>query len=1289
MSRRSDNQNRASDDDQNDEQSVPAAPRQVETDADMIDALSDFIVRNPNVLGGGDILTITGGRPVARAGMLAAILAGLALEGGARAIRGYLIVIPPAADAVAGRERAWEGFTFAFARLAGRSLTPAEEHWLLSRFEVRAAPDGRAASILALIGDQRERTAIIVTEAADYRDDAIAPFVREGAETPLVAEDVWVPQLHSLAQAAVAVASEKSLYVALDADELSPIRPQLEQLLRSVDGCGVMGAADDNRPETILARHVDTWDRWIAEGRVGRVLRDVNELPTTLNSEKPFLRVQLLHKAGLRLEALAAIRSEFLSRGHLDPSSRVRLARIAGDAGASRLARELLEPCITHLDSREELESALRTAEASGSNELQQKLANRLETRFPGAEGVQRHHRRLLLRDRDYASVADLLRPADAKRATFYDALATALSGSEIPDYMTLIGSAQDNNQAEAFRLASVEDALSHCLTVHAFELALARPASSALTERWQRLLLEALERCFLDCGPSGSPPVEMSRIEEGLRALVASLACDPLNAALRFGLVDLLRPNVSGTTGLALIAKLVLDEAANPITPSKGFKFGSAGMDWLLNKKPFLNRALDWLKSEEPILIGKLALPAELLTEDADAILSAIASYLERVPLADASDIESLQLWLTLAAAVAPHSSDPDVDLRLYRLAAGKLASYGFPQHARDLVEVAVQAGTATPRRRRLAWFSVADVYHRVRDYLAGLVALACAFAADDHADEEEIWQEIYALARFMRDAGLSDVAFATIAKGRDVLARMSLLKPYGHRLDLLELQVRQTRLDEHDAKGLAELLSDAIRVGKEVLKRREQTAPAGITLGQLIRAARTAAIPIPDDAETVFRKLNKWAGGNLAAMIVAASSSAPTAAQVAELVASMPRARYAEDVGFDTSVVARLARRALTDNALLLNSVETSFTLEVLSDWGAALPGWDEAAAPPSALRKEEPAAIARSISSSGPAILQLGLDANGSLIRAISASGRNGAAIREASDIFSQEAFHDWMLEFPRRYGYDDSPNLFYTTTDRLRLSAVPEGPTIVVAATELQTFPPNLLFANGEFLGRRQPVAAAPSLAWLSGARDRSQAGDGRMVAWISTAEGEDGRATLSLLAQRLEAPFADFGFLLDTSPVIPRGFADATMAVITAHGRVHPEGRYFQVVSDEGTLRVSAADLAAAVRNVGVVVLFVCSGGRSDKHPGANTTLGLAKQILDRGCSAVIASPWPLDSQVPPHWLPAFLAEWANGATLIEANFSANRVVDARFALDPARGLAMTVYGDPLLKRLRS
>jgi hypothetical protein len=95
---------------------------------------------------------------------------------------------------------------------------------------------------------------------------------------------------------------------------------------------------------------------------------------------------------------------------------------------------------------------------------------------------------------------------------------------------------------------------------------------------------------------------------------------------------------------------------------------------------------------------------------------------------------------------------------------------------------------------------------------------------------------------------------------------------------------------------------------------------------------------------------------------------------------------------------------------------------------------------------------------------------------------------------------------------------------------------------------------------------------------------------------------------------------------------------------------------------------------------------VCSGGRADKHPGANTTLGLAKDILDRGCAAVIASPWPLDARVPSHWLPVFLEYWFKGNTLIEANFCANKAVDRNFSQDPARGLAMTIFGNPLLCR---
>ena len=182
--------------------------------------------------------------------------------------------------------------------------------------------------------------------------------------------------------------------------------------------------------------------------------------------------------------------------------------------------------------------------------------------------------------------------------------------------------------------------------------------------------------------------------------------------------------------------------------------------------------------------------------------------------------------------------------------------------------------------------------------------------------------------------------------------------------------------------------------------------------------------------------------------------------------------------------------------------------------------------------------------------------------------------------------------WAIEFPYAYGIDEStPNLFYTTTADLRISQLPDGHVVVAADASFQAFPPNLLFVDGEFAGRTRPMAAIPSLAWLGRARERNFIGDGRMCAWISIAAVGDSQ-TLPMIAERLQPTFEDYGFTVDNGPVLPDSFAGATLAVMTAHGGVHPEGRYFQVVSDEGILQVTAGDLANALRNVGVVISYM-------------------------------------------------------------------------------------------------
>lgn len=150
----------------------------------------------------------------------------------------------------------------------------------------------------------------------------------------------------------------------------------------------------------------------------------------------------------------------------------------------------------------------------------------------------------------------------------------------------------------------------------------------------------------------------------------------------------------------------------------------------------------------------------------------------------------------------------------------------------------------------------------------------------------------------------------------GRELLERMELAEAHGHRLELLSLQVRLSRRDRDDPAELATMLAEATAIGRTVLDRSDQTAPSGIVLGQLIRDARERGVEVPHEADEVFAELNKWAGGALAAMIAATAAQVPTPAQLAGLVAAMPPARYAEDVGYDMGNIATLAQRSLSDD-------------------------------------------------------------------------------------------------------------------------------------------------------------------------------------------------------------------------------------------------------------------------------------------------------------------------------------------------------------------------------------
>ena len=1052
-----------------------------------------------------------------------------------------------------------------------------------------------------------------------------------------------------------------------------------------------MGSSSEDTPESILNTRLDQWDAWIREGRLGQVLRDIEQLPANLDSQKPYLRIQVLHKAGQFPEALQAIRREIVIDLELNAPMRVKLARIAQDANASKFAVEILSPAIAKLHSREDLESAFATAQDAGSDELEAKAAERLNALFPGSPRLRQRSLRTLLANRDYAGAAVLMAEEPDGIAGFYSTLAHFLSGDDIPDYnrlITLAGS--DIAQADSYRIACVSDALSRMLIPQAFKLALPLPSTPAQSELGEWLLLQILKHILLLNSKDEALSVQSGDFQAAIISLIERLAANPKNHSLRFGLTHLIEPSIAGTKGFALMAFIVLSLASRPVRLEKRRSTGKADMTWLLERESFVDLAFEWLKSEDPVVIGRSMLPEPLLTEPADDVVSAITDYLAHAPLESEEDVTAHRTWLALATSVIPHSSNPDYDLQLMRLVAGRFASSGRTQIARDLVEQALLNSTSTPRRRRLGWFAMADTYHRCHNYLEAFLAMACTLSADDAGDEEQIWYEIIGMARLFRDSGLHELARSAIQKGRQILQSLGLSEAYSHRLDTLDLQIRQMRLQigASEKTDLEILLGDVVQNSKTVLQHHDDTGPTAAMLGQLLRQAREVGAAIPAEAEGVYAELLKYTTGGYRSLISMMSKDAPLAEELLDIIKIGRSIRYSDDVGYDIHNAVIVASRALTADNYISDAIRTSFALEILADRGVGVPGWDEAPEPPPLPQNiDEAAEIARSISREGLSVVQAGFDSSGRLVRVGTVDGNVEVPVREPADVMLEERFKKWSIKYPYAYGIDgESVNLFYTTTAGLRLSSLPQGPVVIVADVGFQPFPPNLLYVDEEFAGRTRPMAMAPSLSWLQAARSKGMIGDGRLCSWISVAGDTTESQTLSIIAERLEPTFSQYGFLVDNSPTLPDAFAGASVAVITAHGGIHPQGRYFQVVSDEGILRVSTRDLANALRNVGIVILFVCSGGRADKHPGAHTTLGLAKDILDRGCAAVIASPWPLDARVPSHWLPIFLDHWSQGDTLIEANFCANKAVDQYFSQDPARGLAMTVFGYPVLRR---
>jgi len=497
--------------------------------------------------------------------------------------------------------------------------------------------------------------------------------------------------------------------------------------------------------------------------------------------------------------------------------------------------------------------------------------------------------------------------------------------------------------------------------------------------------------------------------------------------------------------------------------------------------------------------------------------------------------------------------------------------------------------------------------------------------------------------------------------------------------RLDGIELSLDVAQASGRGEAELIGLLERTRQHCAEVMAGRDELFSAASHFLQIAGMVERAGGKLPPESAALRAALEERPVGT---HLRAVSTAFPTPQEVVDLYNGLENARYSDDVAGDQRAVVVAAHRLLLPRQPEVPPADAAVAVELLSD--RAL---EKSAA--QKLVVDWPASFVSQLSAEGLSVVMLATDSAGELVSVISESGKLSLERAERRETSFASRLKTWSANYPYEYGLisREAGNIdFYLSMEKLGLGLPNAARLLVVAQPALQQIPFNLALVEREFAGASIAIGASPSLTWFEEVRKRPRAGTSKRVAWISCAPEVEAYRTLEMLYARLSPVFEQHGFETDTSGGIPANIRGADLAVVTAHGQLTSDKRFIHRIADEQEFVESPLTLARSLAGIELVILFVCSGGRVDSHPFANTTVSLPKMLLDRGCRVVVASPWPLDSVVPGNWLECFLEAWDAGDTVLDANFKANRYVSERLGPEAPLCLAMSVYGDVLLRK---
>lgn len=665
------------------------------------------------------------------------------------------------------------------------------------------------------------------------------------------------------------------------------------------------------------------------------------------------------------------------------------------------------------------------------------------------------------------------------------------------------------------------------------------------------------------------------------------------------------------------------------------------------------------------------------------------------------------LDIWRTLRSIGAEVSDALPLTV-IHGLAQG-LALAGLVQQARDIADLLLTyAGSHAPAEaRRAGWVAHADIQLRASRVEAALLGLLCAQAQPAPAlDPEERYNELELHVRLLRTLQQYDQALTHVPALRATLADIPESGRLMRKIDDLELGLRFGRLPDpipaDRREELQELLAVACHSTEFAVEAREEILVPMNWLAQLLHACGVAGVAT-DAARSLFDRSLAELPPPLQVELRARAAATIDLDTLLRHARAASQVRAAEDLGAHLGRLRGDAYQMLSgpcapEHALVAMELLADPTLEcgspdrsaedqridalhrrILRGYHFLTYGADAVPEMPAV-----PEIVMRGIAVDSPFptsntwkdperlrgfACDLGSDDLEVVAlawqdgRVIHVGVRDGAIAGPVVEAATEASPRTWRAAlqslFMAASGADPS-GVAATQAAMRGLGFTTPAPAdrgvLYLLAHPLVGVPANLLLRDGELSGTLSPVATVPSLSWLLERRRQPPLGRGRR-AWLLPASDDAAspRGALALLADNL--PRALTGFTVEA------GFPPPTqcleVALLAAHGGTDEHDFYFSAVGDEQAHHFSIARVAAALAGCELVVLLVCSGGRTDAAPFSTRSVGLPSALLGAGCRTVVASPWPLDALVAVRWTALFLDAWTPTTAVVTAVHHAN------------------------------